>query len=134
MARLVSIMLFASILFQSQAFAKGHEFKLQGVFCNTEVQIDKAAAYMAMRLAPRTAVELVNRGDVVCNYVDLIHYLVESPLMVGAVGGSSVRIFKYQVTLKAVSVGGVVRDVTPPAQIFFVTPRAITGVPVAGRA
>ena len=132
MAKLVSIALLAGILFQAQALGKEREYSLQGVFCNTEDQIDKAVAYMAMHHAPRAAVELVNGGGVVCNYVDLIHYVVESPLMVGAVSGS-VRLFKYEATLKAISVGGVAREVSPPAQIFFVTPLAISGVPIAER-
>jgi hypothetical protein len=132
-ASFVSIALLAGISFRAQALGEEREHSLQGVFCNTEDQADKAVAHMAKGLAPNVAVELVNMGDVVCNYVDLIHYVVERPLMVGLVRGP-VHLFKYEATLKAITVRGVVREVRPSAQVFYVTPRAIIGAPVAARA
>lgn len=130
---LLSIALLAGILLQSQALSQESERRLQGIFCNTEGQIDKIAAHLAMRLPPRAAVELANKHGVVCNYVDLIHYVVENPSMIGAVG-SYVRLFKYEATLKAVIVGNAVREVRPPARIFFVTSEALAGVPAEERA
>jgi hypothetical protein len=88
---------------------------------------------MALHLSPRAAVELVNEHSIVCSYVDLIDYVVGNPSMIGA-SGVVVRLYKYEATLTAVVVGNAVRKVSPPARVFFVTPKAILGVPVERRA
>jgi hypothetical protein len=40
--------------------------RLQGLFCNTEAQIDQALADIAAGVSPRRAADLANRGAVVC--------------------------------------------------------------------
>jgi hypothetical protein len=53
--------------------------RLQGLFCNSEAQIDQALADIAAGLSPRRAADLANRDAVVCTYVDRIEYLIAPP-------------------------------------------------------
>ncbi len=108
------------------ATAEGRSHRLQGMFCNTEQQIDSALALVGKGSTPRTAVALVNGGDTLCTYVDLLTYVVERPV---AIGGR-VSLAKYRGLLTGVVVGGRLRDVSPPVEVFFVTPERIADAAV----
>ena len=106
---------------------------LQGLFCNSAEQIDDALAHIRGGLSPRAAVELVNRGEVVCTFVDLLRYVVEGPVVIQEIRGTF-PLFKYEGSLVAVIVGGVVRPVTPPVRVFFAIPERLGDAPLEGRA
>lgn len=38
---------------------------------------------MSRNVAPRAAAELTNDEEIVCTYVDLLHYIVERPRIIG---------------------------------------------------
>lgn len=106
---------------------------LQGLFCNAAEQIDETVMHMRNGLSPRAAVEIVNRDAVVCTFVDLLHYVVDRPVVIKEIRGSF-PLFKYEATLVAVVVGGAVRPVTPPVRIFFALPEKLGNAPLEGRA
>ncbi len=101
-------------------------FGLQGLFCNSEAQIDGTLAHIRQGLSPYSAVEFANRGEVVCTYVDRLRYVVERPVDIGRTGSSFAPV-KYRATLVGVWVGDNLRPVAPPVEIFFVTPGRIVG-------
>ena len=115
------------------AIAKTPPRGLQGLFCNAAKQVDDALTYMRSGVSPKAAVGLVNRGEVVCTYVDLLHYVVERPVIIQEIRGSF-PLFKYEGTLVAVIAGGVVRPVTPPAQVYFAIPDRLEDAPLEGGA
>jgi hypothetical protein len=116
-----------------KALAKPSTRALQGLFCNAAEQIDDALTHMRGGLSPRAAVGLVNRGEVVCTFVDVLRYLVDRPAVIQEIRGAF-PLFKYEGTLVAVIVGGVVRPVTPPVHIFFAIPERLGDAPLEGRA
>jgi len=79
--------------------------------------------------SPRAAVALTNRDAVVCTFVDLLHYVVDRPVVIKEIRGS-VPMFKYQATLVAVLAGGAKRQVIPPVQIYFATPERLADAPL----
>ena len=101
--------------------------RLQGLFCNTEAQIDRAVAHIAAGLSPRRAAEIANRDDIVCTYIDRIEYVIAGPV---ALGDTSMPLVKYRGALVGVVVGDALRPVIPEAELYFVTPREIAGVAV----
>lgn len=111
----------------------GAGLALRGLFCNSAEQIDEAVAHMRKGLAPRVAVELVNREAVVCTFVDSLRYVVDRPVAIKKIPGSF-PLFKYEGTLVAVIVGGAVRPVTPPVLIYFAIPERLDDVPLEERA
>jgi hypothetical protein len=115
------------------ASARDRTHALQGLFCNTAEQIDQALTHMRHGLSPRAAVEFTNDDAVVCTFVDLLHYVVERPVVINEIRGSF-PMFKYEGTLVAVAVGGAVRPVTPPVHIFFAIPEKLDDAPLEGRA
>ncbi len=106
---------------------------LQGLFCNDAAQIDEAVRSMRRGLPPRAAAALVNRDRVVCTFVDVLHYIVEHPVVIREAAGSF-PLLEYEGTLVAVVVGGAVRPVTPPVRIFFAIPERLAGAVQEGRA
>jgi len=112
--------------------AEDSSFPLQGLFCNTQQQIDETLAYVDRGLSPKTAVELSNEHEVVCNYVDLLYYVVSHPIKVGAHYGR-LSVVKYEAVLTGVIVGGLLRPVSPSAQIFFVTPEPLPEISLEQR-
>lgn len=114
-------------------FAGPSTHALQGLFCNSREQIDEAVTHMRKGLSPRAAVDLVNREAVVCTFVDLLRYVVDRPVVIKEIPGSF-PLFKYEGTLVAVVVGGVVRPVTSPVHIFFAIPERLGDAPLEGRA
>lgn len=106
---------------------------LQGLFCNASQQIDDALSHMRRGLSPRGAVSLLNHEQVVCTFVDTLHYVVDRPVVIQEIRGSF-PLFKYEGTLVAVIVGKAVRPVAPPVRIFFAIPERLNHVPVEGRA
>ena len=120
---LASAFLASSI--SGHAAADEQAFRIRGLFCNTEAQINEVLIHMKRNIAPRAAVALTNRNGVVCNFVDRIDYVVDRPLAIGRVAGT-VPLVKYRAMLVAVIVGGKSRPVEPPAAIFFVAPGWLT--------
>ena len=106
---------------------------LQGLFCNASEQIDDALSHVREGLSPREAVGLVNHDEVVCTFVDMLHYVVDRPVVIQEIRGSF-PLFKYEGTLVAVIVGNAVRPVTPPVQIFFAIPERLGDARLEGRA
>ena len=107
--------------------------RLQGLFCNTEEQIDQTLAHMSRAVPSHAAVELTNSEAIVCTWVDRLHYVVEAPSIIGEVPGA-VPLVKYEATLTGVVVGGgQVREVSPPTRIFFAVPRRLANAPVESR-
>ena len=116
-----------------EGLAEDRTHSLQGLFCNAADQIDEALTYMRRGLSPRSAVEFTNHDAVVCTFVDLLHYVVERPVVIKEIRGSF-PMFKYEGTLVAVAVGSAVRPVTPPVHIFFAIPEKLDDAPLEGRA
>ena len=104
--------------------------RLQGLFCNTEAQIDQALAAIAAGLSPRRAADVANRTDIVCTYIDQIEYVIARPV---ALGNTALPFVKYRGALVGVMVGDALRPVTPEAELYFVTPREIVGVAMERR-
>lgn len=114
------------------ALAENSTHRLQGLFCNTEKQVNETLGYMR-RVSPRAAVERTNNSAIVCTFVDLLHYVVEHPVVIEEIGGSF-PLFKYEGSLVGVEVGGAIRPVTPPVNVFFVMPEKLVDAPLEGRA
>jgi hypothetical protein len=93
--------------------------QLRGLFCNTEGQLDEALGHMSRNVAPRAAAELTNDEEVFCTYVDLLHYIVEQPRIIGEIP-AEVPLLKYEGELVGVIVGDRIRPVSPPARVFFI--------------
>lgn len=93
--------------------------QLRGLFCNTEGQLDEALSHMSRNVAPGAAAELTNDEEIVCTYVDLLHYIVERPRIIGEIP-AEFPLVKYEGELVGVIVGGRVRPVSPPARVFFI--------------
>lgn len=93
--------------------------QLRGVFCNTEGQLDEALGHMSRNVAPRAAAELTNDEEIVCTYVDQLHYIVERPRIIGEIP-AEFPLVKYEGELVGVIVGGRIRPVSPPAHVFFI--------------
>ncbi len=107
------------------SLAEGPRHVLRGLFCNTEHQLEQTLADPRWGNAPRLAVEITNITGVVCTYVDRLHYVVLQPAVVGRANGYGPLM--YEATLTAVIVGGQIREVAPPVQVFFATEQPITG-------
>ena len=116
----------------SPAEAKDPHFPLQGLFCNTQEQIDETLAHVDRGLSLKIAAELANGREVVCNYVDRIHYVVSHPMEVGAHHGR-LSVIKYEAVLTGVIVGGLLRPVSPTTRIYFITPEALAEVSLEKR-
>jgi hypothetical protein len=116
-----------------EGLAEDRTHALQGLFCKTAEQIDEALIHMRKGVSPRAAVQLTNRDAVVCTFVDLLHYVVERPVVIKEIPGS-LPLFKYQGTLTAVVAGSARRPVTPPVHIFFALPERLSGAPFEGGA
>jgi len=127
---LIAVLIFAQA---DKGLAKAPARALQGLFCNEPDQIDNALTHMRTGLSPRAAVGLVNHGEVVCTFVDTLHYVVDRPVVIQEVRGTF-PLFKYEGTLFAVIVGNAVRPVAPPVRIFFAIPERLDDAPVEGRA
>jgi hypothetical protein len=131
--RVVATLLGLVAFAPGDGFAEDRTHSLQGLFCNAPEQIDEALTHMRRGLSPRAAVEVTNRAAVVCTFVDLLHYVVDRPVIVEEIRGSR-PLFKYQATLVAVIVGSARRPVTPPVDIFFAIPERLDDVRLEGRA
>jgi hypothetical protein len=104
--------------------------RLQGLFCNTEAQIDQALAGISAGVTPTRAAELANHDGVVCTHVDRIEYLIVRP---AALGNPVLPLVKYRGVLVGVLVGDTLRPVTPEVELYFLTPRQITGAVIERR-
>jgi hypothetical protein len=68
-----------------------------------------------------------------CVYADKIKYVVIHPIIVGKMLMEP-QLTKYEATVTGVLVGGAIRPVAPPVQIFFVTAENVPGAVVLGKA
>ncbi len=116
-----------------KVLAKAPARALQGLFCNAAEQIDDALSHMRGGLSPQAAVRLINGDEVVCTLVDSLRYVIDRPVIIQEIRGT-LSLFKYEGTLVAVIVGGVVRPVTPPVHIFFAVPERLDDAPLEERA
>jgi hypothetical protein len=114
------------------ATAEERGARLQGLFCNTEAQIDAALAHIGQGRTPRAAGGLVNSGGAVCTYVDRLHYVVDRPMEIGE-NRSIAPLVKYRGMLVGVTVGDRLRPVIPPVEIFFITPERLADVAIERR-
>lgn len=126
------IMALIAVAFGVSAQAKSNHV-LHGLFCNTEAQIDETVAQMALNLTPRAAVELTNEKIIACVWADKVQYMIANPFIINEIK-ADLSLIKYQGTLVGVLVGGNIRPVEPPVQIFFVTPERLQGAKVLGGA
>ena len=110
-------------------FADDQVSRFHGLFCNSEAQLDEALTHIGRNVAPRLAVELTNEHGVVCTYADKIELVINRPIDIGRARGST-QLVKFKAMLVAVLVGNNLRVVTPPAEIFFVTPKQPTGAAI----
>jgi hypothetical protein len=120
------------MLLLGPALAEDRGLPVQGVFCNTEQQVEAALSAMGAGLSPRAAVDVANRGGVFCTLVDLLHFVVEHPVIVEDDVGQAL-LPKYRGTLTGVIAGGRLRAVSPPAEVFFVTPQKLAAAPIERR-
>lgn len=95
--------------------------RVQGLFCNSEAQIDAALSSLGAGLDPLAAVDLLNSEQVVCTYVDLLEYEIEDRVNIGA-SPSFAPLVRYRGQLTGVIVGDALRPVSPPVEVHFVTP------------
>ena len=120
----------AAYVFCSDAFADDQVSRIHGLFCNSEAQLDETLAHIGRNVFPRLAVELTNELGVVCTYADKIELVIDRPIDIGRFRGSA-RLVKFKAMLVAVVIGENVRVVTPPAEIFLVTPRRLATPPLS---
>lgn len=118
---------------EGKVLAEAPTRALQGLFCNAAEHIDDALSHMRGGLSPQAAVRLINSDEVVCTFVDSLRYVIDRPVIIQEIRGTF-PLFKYEGTLVAVIVGGVVRPVTPPIPIFFAMPERLVDAPQEGRA
>jgi hypothetical protein len=105
---------------------------LQGLFCNTEAQIDGALALFGRGRSLPVAAEIANVDEVACTYVDALHYLVADPVEIAERPGRFL-LPKYRARLVGVIAGDQLRPVSPPAEVYFVTPGPLAETPVERR-
>jgi hypothetical protein len=122
--KFISVATFAAALAAGGSAVAGEAQRLQGLFCNTEAQIDQALADIAAGVPPPRAADRANRDAVVCTYVDRIAYLIARP---AALGDPALPLVKYRGALVGVMVGGALRPVTPEVELYFLTPHKVAG-------
>ena len=127
---ILSALIVAALGANAQA-KQGHV--LHGLFCNTEAQIDESLAHLSLNLTPQAAVEMTNTKMIACVFADKVQYMVIHPFIIGG-KNRGLSLMKYQATLVGVLVGGNIRPVEPPVQVFFVTTEPLTGVAELGGA
>ena len=132
-ACLVVASIAATFAHGGKVLAEAPTYALQGLFCNAAEQIDDALSHMHGGVSPQAAVRLINSEDVVCTFVDQLHYVIDRPVIIQEIRGTF-PLFKYEGTLVSVIVGGAVRPVTPPVHIFFAIPEKLDDAPLEGRA
>ena len=113
----------------SDAFADDQVSRIQGLFCNSEAQLDETLTHIGRNVPPRAAIAIVNKDAVVCNHVDQIEYALIRVVNIGRVRGL-VPLVKYRGTLVGVVVGQRLRPVEPPVTVFFVAPDRLTAISV----
>ena len=113
----------------SVAVADDEVSRIHGLFCNSEAPLDETLAHIGRNMSPRLAVELTNERRVVCTYADKIELIITRPIDIGRARGTT-QLVKFKAMLVAVLVGDNLRAVTPPAEIFFVTPKQPTDAPI----
>jgi hypothetical protein len=123
----VAIFLYTPI---SQA-AEGRHL-LQGVFCNSQGQLEQTLTNPRWESNPKLAVELANIDGVVCTFIDRLHYVVLYPSIIGRPQGGDGPIM-YSGILVAVLASGQMRPVDPPARVFFAPGSQLHDLAAEGR-
>jgi hypothetical protein len=93
---------------------------LQGIFCNTSDQLDLVLANFESGLSLKEAVDFSDEKEIGCTYVDLLHFVVRSPVRTGTHHGR-LSMAKFEALLTGVVVGDALRPISPPVKVFFVT-------------
>jgi hypothetical protein len=120
----VSTAAWLAIAMGSAANANEPSLKLQGLFCNTQQQIDDALTHIDHGLSPRAAAHVMNKDQIICTYVDRLQYVVTHPIRIGAHRGR-LSLVKYEADLTGVIVGDQLRPIVPTLRIFFITPEPL---------
>jgi hypothetical protein len=107
------------------ALAAGPSHTLNGLFCNTEAQIEAALQMLDDGTSPAMALAAINVDAQVCTLADRIAYVIEAPVTLGRTGAGTFH--KYSARLVAVQVGGSLRPLEPPATVFFFRDHPIEG-------
>jgi hypothetical protein len=118
-----------ALALHSAALAQDRPLKLQGLFCNTEEQLDGALGLMSQGRTPQAAAALTNKSGVVCTYVDELRYVVEHPVEIWK-NKSAAAAAKYKAVLTGVIVGGRLRPISPTVEIFFAVPERLAAAAV----
>lgn len=105
---------------------------LKGLFCNSEDRVNDAVAHIREGWSPQAAAELANSDAVACTHVDLLHYLITGPVRLGDHRRLD-PLASYRGMLTAVVVGDEVRAVSPPVEVYFITPEILIGAAVERR-
>ncbi|MCB1339811.1 MAG: hypothetical protein KDK24_01845 [Pseudooceanicola sp.] len=111
-----AVVLVAGIGVAAGARAEG----IRGLFCNTQADVGLALSLMEEGRTPGMAAALVNVDAMRCSHADTIRYVVDQTVIVDGAGSGTI----YRGQLTGVVAGGRVMPVTPPAQLYFVTPDA----------
>ena len=114
------------------ALADDARLRLQGLFCNTEDQLDGALANFDRVRSFTAAAEIANVDEVVCTYVDALHYLIDAPVEIAGDRGG-LLLPRYRGRLVGVFAGDRLRPVSPPVEVHFVTPGRLAGAVVERR-
>ncbi|MFD2853535.1 hypothetical protein [Seohaeicola zhoushanensis] len=109
-----ALVVLAGLFIAAGARAEG----IRGLFCNTHAEIDAAVELMAAGRSPESAAALMNVDAMRCTYVDAIRYVLAQTVVAGGSGGHTI----YRARLTGVEVGGRLVNVSPPAELFFITP------------
>lgn len=120
---------YLALLAGSPATANDRGIHLQGLFCNTQKQLEDTLAHVNSGLSPEAAAQLSNEQDVACNYVNLLHYVVVRPTKIGMHHGR-LSVMKYEGDLIGVIVGGVLRPVSPSMRTYFITPEPLPEISI----
>ncbi len=121
-----SIIVFSVQLLIGMAHAE-QRFVLNGVFCNTEKQIEDTIVAVGDNVSLEMAIEQQNRDAVNCVYADKIKYVVIDPAALGKLAHNGTIFMKYEATLVGALVGGKPRPIAPPVRTFFFWMGVLTG-------
>jgi hypothetical protein len=110
----------AGMLAGTGAVAQDGHSMVQGVFCNSAEQLDQVLATHDNGFSLQGAVEMSNRETIGCSYIDRLHFVVRNPVRTGTHHGR-LATAKFEAVLTGVVIGNVLRPVSPPASIHFVT-------------
>ncbi len=120
LARMTTCVATAILLSGVTARASERTQQLQGIFCNSEAQVESVLSLITAGAPAASAVAIVNTATVNCTLVDLLQYVVSDVVQIGWGDGPS-RQVRFRANLIGVVVGDRLRSVSPPAVVYFVS-------------